>query len=968
MNIGNYNAVAHDIYTFNEAPMVLVVTLPPSLLEPVGSRVQAQVTGYNTAGLWNLGLGGITVPNWSGLHVRARGSNTYLEPWSFYYIQNSASYLAETPPYTNLLATNNWNNGTAPLYLVSDRHFLACRHFTGPTTNTATIILLGNNGQIITRVGTQVSSYLDLTLYEFSPLTEQELQHVTPYQIVDPLTVPSSTMFWRQTPNGSFVAYQNTLPASTSDTGVITKPHNSLVSYNTVNSDFPIPLQFWVGDSGSPCLITNNGQTYLYGAFHLSGGPDVHFGDNDTWAWLAPYLATAGVNSRANLGVDLALAGADPTTSSITYAAGFLEEAESNGMAFMNVTSSAAPLVYAKLVGPVELIKNARISRLQITPGAPLTNRFKCELIADGGVLFTNSDFNPTNAAELTHDYKYVTGFIKNVALDCFFTYVFREDLRMSTPPIEAGGQEYWLGPAALEPIVGLTTLVSNQLPLNVNLNNAKTTVELKAGTNYDISSTWPTNVPAVLNLGVVAGAGTGLQPCIGVPTTDEFLTNINGLTPDSKGAVNLAPENAGCLSLDADLRNNQIKLDSHCAPCCRCTDYEGTQRFVKAYGIIYARLAKEFNRIAKIYNSVATQFENELACCATHDRVNPRFRTWPQQNFKLQIQALAENNKKVNVCLCSTSLRVSVFNAEAMTATETITSLDGSTTAVQHTLAANTPLMIAVLKEGAYVYFKGVNPGAQVISTLGETGYLTVTADVAALPIPPACSSSAALPANCMEPCTGYIMLTAGLVIVDPTFRKIVNLNNTTYPITTGLHFSYEGTENCEPCSSNVIADTTRTIYIAPNKKSVNPCAPVKAQSITKTPAANPDDPDVYRITFPEFVYIGQTGAQLELNLKVFDAAAEQYVSCGIVNLGLQPNTSGTEFVIQIPSLAGGSGFAIPPSVTDPVGFVYTASYPLSNGLGQRGLYSRCLPNPDSFEYVNVPVSPFSVGLGVEL
>jgi len=943
--------------------MVLVVELPPSAHEPVDSRVQAQVTGYNTAGLWNLGLGGIAVPNWSGLQARNRGSNTYLTPWEFYYKPSLSNYLAETYPYTNLLDTNNWNPGSPPLYLVSDRHFLACKHFTGASTTSTTITLLGNNGQIITRVGTFLSTKGDLNLYEFDPpLTEQELQHVTPYEIVDPVTVPSYTMFWAQTPNGSFVAYQNTVTASVSDTGGITMPHDSLVGYNTVNQDFPIPLQFWVGDSGTPLLVTHNGQTYLYGAFYLSGAPNVHFGDNATWDWLAPKLATAGVTSRANLGF---VGGADPTTSSMTYAAGFLEEAESNGMAFMNVTSSAAPLVYAKLVGPVELIKNARISRLQITPGAPLTYRFKCELIADGGVLFTNSDFNSTNAAELTHDYKYVTGFIKNVALDCFFTYVFREDLRMSTPPIEAGGQEYWLGPAALEPIVGLTTLVSNQLPLDVNVNYAKTIVELKAGTNYDISSTWPTNVPAVLNLGVVAGAGTGLQPCIGVPTTDEFLTSINGLTPDSKGAVNLAPENAGCLSLDADLRKNRIKLDSHCAPCCRCTDYEGTQRFVKAYGIIYARLAKEFNRIAKIYNSVATQFANELACCSTHDRVNPRFRTWPQQNFKLQIQALAENNKKVNVCLCSTSLRVSVFNAEAMTATETITSLDGSTAAVQHTLEANTPLMIAVLKEGAYVYFKGVNPGAQVISTLGETGFLTVTADVAALPIPSACSTSAALPANCMEPCTGYIMLTAGLVIVDPTFRKIVNLNNTTYPITTGLHFSYEGTENCEPCSSNVIADTTRTIYIAPNKKSVNPCAPVKAQSITKTPAANPDDPDVYRITFPEFVYIGPNGAQLELNLKVFDAAAEQYVSCGIVNLGLSPNTSGTEFVIQTPS---GSEFAIPPSVTDPVGFIYTASYPLSSGQGQRGLYSRCLPNPDSFEYVNVPVSPFSVGLGVEL
>ena len=966
MRITNYNSVDHDIYTFNESGMVLVSVLPPTVTENLNNRVKAPITGYNTEGLWNRSLGGLTVPDWSGLHARDRGSNSYGNPNDCYSPPDALiGYYDDTYPYPFILNPHNWNNRVPPLYLISPKHFLACTHFTGPNTATAGIRLLGKDGVYVYRTGNKVATFGDLTLYQFEDqLTAPELVQVQPYQIVDPLTVPVNTAFWRQTPNGSFTAYQNAVASNIDDTGAIIYPHKSLVSYNSVNPDFPLDGIYWNGDSGSPLLVTKNGQTYLYGAFYLSGPPDIHFGDDVTWAWLAPYLAEAGVTSRANLGLDRYRIGIEVATDSRTYAAGFLEESESNGMSFTGLATGAAPLVYAKLVGPAAVIKNARISYIQAAPDSGLVNRFKCEVVTDAGLIFTRSNFNTQYAAELTSNANYVTGFITNPAFDCFFTYVFRETLTINTAPVEAGGPEYWLAPTALEPLVGLTTLVAGATPLNVNQNNAKAVVEFKAGTNYVIGSTLGTNAPATLSLGVVAGAGLGLVTCNDPAPAALTLTTINGVKPDDKGAISLAPEDAGCISLDAKQKQHEIKLDSHCAPCCRCADYEATQRFIKAYGIIYARLAKEYIRIANTYNSVAMQFANELACCATHDSVNPRFRTWPQQNFKLQIQALAENNKKVNVCLCSASLRVSVVNTEYMTATETITSLDGSTTTVQHTLAANTALMIAVLKEGAYVYFKGVNPGAQVTSTLGETGHLTVTADVLTLPIPTACSGPAALPTNCMEPCTGYIMLTAGLIIVDPTFRKIVNLNNEAYPITTGLYFSYEGTENCDLCSLNVIANTTRTISIAPNKKSVNPCAPVKAQSITKTPAPNPDDPDVYSITFPETVHVGTAGADLELNLKVFDAAAEQYESCGTLTLGLYPGTSGTEFTILGPSTEGTSGFAIPPNVTDPRGFIYTASYGTTGG----GLTSRCLPNPDSFESVDIPVSPFSVGIGVAL
>lgn len=299
MRITNYNSAAHDIYTFNESVMVLVSALPPTVNENLNNRVKAPITGYNNAGLWNLSLGDLTVPDWSGLHARNRGSNSYGNPNDCYLppLNPQIGYYGDTAPYSYILNHQNWNNREAPLYLISPKHFLACRHFTGPATQTVQIRLLGKDGVYVYRTGTQVGNSGDLTLYQFEDqLTAPELVQVQPYQIVDPLTVPVNTAFWRQTPNGSFTAYQNT--------GETILPHESLVSYNSVNQDFPLDEgTYWAGDSGNPLLVTKNGQTYLYGASNLSGLPNVHFGDDATWAWLAPLIANAGVTSRVNLGL-----------------------------------------------------------------------------------------------------------------------------------------------------------------------------------------------------------------------------------------------------------------------------------------------------------------------------------------------------------------------------------------------------------------------------------------------------------------------------------------------------------------------------------------------------------------------------------------------------------------------------------------------------------------------------------------
>lgn len=165
MRIANYDKQNHDVYTFNESLLRLIswgyngtnFILPPSpeeyssYIDPItGNLVQlencsaslpaefifrrkAPVTGFNSSAATFIQNKGLDVPDWSGIHVRDRGSGTNrcLDPHVNFAL--GTELYNQTPPYEKVFDTNYWNSGDPPFYLISDRHFLACRHFIGPT-------------------------------------------------------------------------------------------------------------------------------------------------------------------------------------------------------------------------------------------------------------------------------------------------------------------------------------------------------------------------------------------------------------------------------------------------------------------------------------------------------------------------------------------------------------------------------------------------------------------------------------------------------------------------------------------------------------------------------------------------------------------------------------------------------------------------------------------------------------------
>jgi hypothetical protein len=76
--------------------------------------------------------------------------------------------------------------------------------------------------------------------------------------------------------------------------------------------------------------------------------------------------------------------------------------------------------------------------------------------------------------------------------------------------------------------------------------------------------------------------------------------------------------------------------------------------------------------------------------------------------------------------------------------------------------------------------------------------------------------------------------MMTSGIVIVDPIFRKIVNLNSSPGYVNVALTFTYFGsspTPEGSPCGqaqNRIIAqNVVKRVAMSPNKQSVNPCPP---------------------------------------------------------------------------------------------------------------------------------------------
>lgn len=1005
MRILNYNSVKHNIYLFDEqTELVLVGSLPPSPNEFSSKikRQHQQPVGYNSLGLWNSlsGYSGLYSPDWSGLHVRGRGSsrNTANPPHHTYY--KGIALYQEPAPYADVLDINNWNNELPAFAIVSPKHFVACRHFIGFSNRAPQYIrLLGKDGQFINKLGRLVSNYEDTNLYELDePLTSAEQTQVKIYDIVNPGTVPLEATFWHQGPNGSFNAYRlmqyNVVPPILQELNAL---YSEFPTASPLNG-FPAegaPNQIWSGDSGSPILVTYNNETYLYG---FAYGWQI-YGQSDIWNWLNSQLVAAGVTkSLVNLSDPSVLAISTESNSNLKYKAGFLEEAATSGISFIN-SPNTNQIAFIKLCGPAALIENAYVENIRINQEDMEPRKFQCTVRgANDQVIFAPNDFADTDENLLGSIM--VHGFLAG-SNECYLTYAVRvndiytdasslPNYRYESPEDE----KYYLSPFAIEPNVGdvflsvrrnLDLVNSAFVETDLLPTNSSSLVAFKEGYNYQLSTSSDNQIPT-FDLAATPGAGLGRLPCdADIPKVNsEEIRTINKQQPNEMGGFSLTSAAAECLTVDPILESNDIKLESHCAPCCRCSDYTDTGKYIRSYAEIYAALAKQYKELVERYNSINEQFSNQGGgnCCDTFNIVNPRFKLWPQQNFMLQVQALMENNTKQPLCLCGVRLMLEAEvlpdeGSNVLSEVETLVDDEGNSIQVTHSIPQGKFLIVTPLKEASYLYFKSVNPGNKELNISMEDSdesgadkkrmIVQVDLNNGSVPIPLPCNDApaSALPSNCMESCDGYLMMTAGLTISDPIFRKIVHLRkkrlNNEFEgldVKVNIFFSYEGPTSGDVCSQCVKgnwitippAGASRIVRMSANRKSVDPCAPVRLKNLQ----AAPDNPGDLVASFTGNVNleIGQT-ATLTVVRKAFNSSTNTWVAAGqatrtITAADADPN--GDIVSVIIPnniSYNGGVG-------GDAVALSYTAVI-----TGER-LVSKCFPNPNDPNYsINVNVAP---------
>ena len=844
MKIANYNKQDHDIYVFDESQMVLLGELPPNPQEfaglcPGGSqppspslRRHAPVLGYNYAGLWNQveSLGITSVPDWSGLGVRGRGStlNTCASPHSN-YLYDYALY-SESAPYSDALDYNNWNSGSPPYTLISPKHIVGCNHFSGAQT-TIQVTFLGKNGVFYTKNAQKISDYSDASLYRIDlPFTEEELNYVKAYQIVRPSTIPGGVHLWRPTPNGMFNLYVTPPQGG----AVFTKPYE----YSKVDSRFPsaysnIPGEgsqnIWTGDSGTQLLLTYQGETYLVGALDFF----VFLGQPNVWDWLESLVRADGIYLQYKaIPTDSAFVQEFLARTSAKYGAGFLEESQGAGLPFNQMAAAGnPPLAAAKVSGD---LPGSQVSLSHVLVDASAPGRsLSCNVMAGATQLFSRYDFidsyDPTNPPSDTTGRlpllektvgDYIHGLLADSARGMYFSYVLPIGAVFSSEPADS----YPLALFCVDPHAGSVDLFVESQRLDPQQ------VNLLPGYNYELA--YSADDPLSVTFSVSPGAGDGLEPCEGGTAVDDVVRRINGKEANSRGEFSIQAPPAECLTVDSRYIDGHgtVRLESHCAPCCRCKDYSDSSAYIKSVAVAYNEAVRRLDELTALYNSVARAFQARIQCCDTFGGFTPRFRMWPQQNFKLQIQAMAENNTSGSIRVNSMKLVTAITAKHDMSAQDE----NGQT----YSISAGQSLAAIPISDASYLYFKSLNPTSQGINfRIAGQGVVETTVDMTSLPLP-SCSTAGDHPRD-VPPCTGYTMVTAGLVVVDPVFRKIVNLNGQDVQLDARLDFTYFGSPvgqpPCDAASEQVIASgVVKPVKISPNKKSVNPCPAPKASYLS--------------------------------------------------------------------------------------------------------------------------------------
>lgn len=1015
MRIDNYNSTKHDIYTFDETylrliswgfgsgPIIPCVTteyssyvnssgqtipIPPGGPLPAGFtfRQHAPVIGYNSGMVSFLQSKGVDVPDFSGLHVRNRGSNLnrfafrsdsgFIQGEPFWIladngnIQNPTNGMYAENPIFNPLDHNNWNNGVPPFCMVSPKHFLGCNHFVGPENNTnQTIRLLKKNGDIVNREGQFISRYEDANLYRLLiPLTEEEQQQINCYDIVDFRTIPPEVKIWRQDSNGKYLVYTVTQGSSYySSSGFSGYSPILYRPYQDHSGEFPVPwnppntpswysgLGFvWNGDSGSPLLLTANGKTYLYG---FSNGIIDSFAKNTPQTdWLLGALEQDGVVKK----LVNAEEGGQLIKLPTAYKAGFLEEAESSGLPFIVKNPNGNPaIVSVKLSGEYNVYPGEQVYLNDIEISSIFNTSIDtssteeglvfyiltCNVYAGDRLLISKSDFQSSGAytAKIVNIGKYNHLQLNIDEGRLALTIVF-----LSVPTLVdfSPTDNFPLSPFCLEPYTG-------QVSLNLQDRNISTgLLTFSSGYNYQLD--YKSENFTAVNFAVSIGAGEGLQPCEDLIDVPGYLRSINGVSPNDRGDIKLQAPSEDCVSVDTGYSatsGGKIKLDSHCAPCCRCTDYENSSDYIKGVAVKYSELVKQYNALVSIYNNVQTNFEDSLRSCPTQGKLNSRFRMWPQQNFKVQVQAMVENNTNTPTIIkkLKLELSLSLYNP--------ISAVDPETNAT-YQMDENDSVAAVPLEDASYLYYKNLNPVSQGFTfSVPNSGSLKFEADLtqSGMPVPggPPGQSPYITP-----PCSGYAMITGGFVIVDPLFRKIVSLNyRSGLNIKLNILFKYTGTAQDEdPCNNPDEAEhllvpaggVEKSITIRPNKSSVNPCDSIQPSTIAQS--VNEENNILFNLNLPQVTY--GTG-QVTITYKSLTDAGWQEFSSSTVNIST--GNAGTQTI----SLGG-----LPENLGSGNHQVLISYVPEA---GAR-LYTKCVRSDDSNDVAEIPVAPFQVGKAFNL
>jgi hypothetical protein len=930
--------------------------VPPGEELPPGFvfRNQAPPTGYNSGMTTFLQSRGVAVPDFSGVHVRDRGSgvNRFSPPhWNF--IGQTEMYGPN--PYFDPLDYNNWTNGVPPFCMVSPKHFLGCRHFIGPgNTGNITVRLIKKDGSgILWKEGQLISSFGDANLYRLLvPLTPEEQQQVNCYEILDFRRIPAGTLLWRNDPNGRYVAYITTGTAYYTEDGILMPPPTN--AYQDASGEFPVPEPYtttritgvlrsydatppsalWYGDSGSPLLATANGQTYIYGfANGISyGGFE---GGSAITQWLISQLGTDGVpKSLVDLGSPIPQYTA-PVASPKLYKSGFLEEAEANSLPFITDNPNGnPPIISVKFSGEYTVSSGEQVYINNVRMGPSLFGSepmFSCNVYVGDRLLIRNSDFN-RSVVFLIGRYTHLSLTLDSGRLNLSVVYIDKDFI---SSPID----NFYLSPFCLEPHAG-------QVFLTVGGSNISTgLLTFSPGYNYELAYT-VADSPSV-DFAVTVGAGDGLQPCDDPIDVPSYLRSMNGIRPNDRGDIKLQAPPSDCVSVDSTysaLQGGKIKLDSHCAPCCRCTDYESSSDYIKGVAVKYNELIKQYNALVSTYNNIAANFEDSLQSCATEGRLNTRFRMWPQQNFKVQVQAMVENNTKKPVIMkkLKLDLDLRLYND--------ISAVDPDTGAT-YTMSAGSYVTSVPLEDASYLYYKNLNPVSKGFTfTVPQPGSLRFEVDLTQSGMPVPAGSGGQSP-YIIPPCTGYAMITGGFVIVDPLFRKIVSLNyRSGLAVKSTLYFKYTGTaENQDPCTSPQEAERTlvppggvdRPLTVKPNKSSVNPCDSVQPSTISQ------DSNNAFNLELPQVVY-GAGSLTIVYKLLTDNGWVE-----------------GSSTTLPITMAAEGSQKILIGAIPDTLGsgnWQVVASYAPGTNPSQR-LYTLCVRSETPGTETPILVAPFQVG-----